>query len=65
LLLHVLFLKGGKEGIADTEGKSKEELYMEAKDILALISSPGESPNTTMALRYTIGYHRELALNII
>jgi hypothetical protein len=25
---------------------------MEARDILALISSPGESPNTTMALRF-------------
>jgi hypothetical protein len=36
--------------MADTEGKSKEELYIEARDILALISSPGDSPTTT-ALR--------------
>lgn len=39
--------QGGKEGIADTD-KSKEELYIEAKEILALVSqSPTESPSST------------------
>jgi len=39
--------QGGKEGMADTD-KSKEELYIEAKEILALVSqSPTESPSST------------------
>jgi len=39
--------QGGKEGIADTD-KSKEELYTEAKEILALVNqSPTESPSST------------------
>lgn len=39
--------QGGKEGIADTD-KSKEELYIEAKEILALVNqSPTESPSST------------------
>jgi len=39
--------QGGKEGIADTD-KNKEELYIEAKEILALVNqSPTESPSST------------------
>ena len=32
-------LQGGREGMADTGGKTVEELYTEARDILYLISS--------------------------
>lgn len=41
--------QGGKESISDCNGKSKEELYIDAKELLGLVGggSPAESPSST------------------
>eukprot|EP00092_Neocalanus_flemingeri_P010758 GFUD01011587.1.p1 GENE.GFUD01011587.1~~GFUD01011587.1.p1 ORF type:complete len:833 (-),score=197.09 GFUD01011587.1:64-2562(-) len=49
--------QGGKEGIADTD-KSKEELYIEANEILALVNqSPTNSPSSTGPRKPPISKH--------
>ena len=43
--------QGGKEGVMDTD-RSPEQLYTEAKEVLALVpSSPSESPSSTAPRR--------------